>query len=757
MPILKLGVASGDALSVRRFVVSEAVSSLFSVTVWARSESPDIDLEGIVGQDASLEITAGTAHVAGLGTRTWKGLCTHVEQVHGVSPLVGQKAESTYFLRIAPKAWLLTQRRGYRIYQHLSIPDILDKLLGEWGIAPVWEIDRGKYPKLEFKVQYGESDYALMSRLLEEAGIAFTFPDAEGSNIVFSDKLEKNPKRKGSAIHYVEEPNQAAEKEFVTNVHLSHEVRPGAYTMRDYDFRRPAYPLFGEAPKAVAPEDRYEQYHYRPGAFLIEPGKGGGDTPVADDKGVARYDDTYGKGKADRSLLATRMGRRQVLFDTNCPDLAPGVIYNIGHHPHPDIGEKTDLLVTDLSLEGTPQDEWTVSGRAVFCDVVYRPAMKTPKPQISSVQSAVVVGPAGQEIHTDEFGRVRVQFPWDREGKLDDNSSCWIRVSQGWAGTGYGMIVIPRIGQEVLVGFLDGDPDQPIIVGRVFNQTQQVPYKLPDHKTRSAWKSNSSLGGGGFNEIMFEDLKHEELLWMQAQKNLRKLVKNDENITIGHDRRKFVTVNETEVTGVNRTEVVGMNRTEVTGLLHTAFIGGASLKLVKLDEIEQTDGNHLMLVGKDQDIVIKQIRRERVEKDSHLMVEGLRNEKVNGTFSVKVDKNHYEKIAKNHALEAGQQIHLKAGTALVIEAAKDLTLKGPGGFIRIDSGGVTIRGTMVRINSGGSAGSGAGSNPAEVEEAQVANVERPELPQRPNLFKASARDPNIPLPDVLDPSSIGKK
>ena len=173
--------------------------------------------------------------------------------------------------------------------------------------------------------------------------------------------------------------------------------------------------------------------------------------------------------------------------------------------------------------------------------------MKTPKPQVSSVQSAVVVGPSGQEIHVDEFGRVRVQFPWDREGNNDDFSSCWIRASQGWAGTGYGMIVIPRIGQEVLVGFLDGDPDQPIIVGRVFNQTQQVPYKLPDHKTRSAWKSNSSLGGNGFNEIMFEDLKQEELLWMQAQKNLRKLVKNDESITVGHDRRKFVKENESLV------------------------------------------------------------------------------------------------------------------------------------------------------------------------------------------------------------------
>lgn len=755
MPILQLTTASGSELSVRRFVVTEAVSSLFSITVWARCEMPDVDLETIVGQAASLHITHGIAHIAGMGTRTWSGVCHHVEQVHGVTPIPGQKAESTYLLRIAPKVWLLSQRKGNRIYQRLSIPDIVDKLLGEWGISPVWQIDRGKYPKLDFKVQYGESDFQFMSRLVEEAGIAFTFPDAEGSNIVFSDKLEKNPKRGGPALDYVEEPSESAEKEFVTNVHLSHEVRPGAYTIRDYDMRRPAYLLYGEAEKAKAPEDKYEHYHYRAGGFLIDDTKADGNTPVADDKAPARHDDAYGKERADRSLLAERMGKRQVLFDTNCPDIAPGVIFSIAHHPHPDIGEGTDLLVTDLSIEGSPQDEWVVSGRSVFTDMVFRPALKTQKPEISSVQSATVVGPPGQEIHVDEFGRVRVQFPWDREGKFDDNSSCWIRVSQGWAGTGYGMIVIPRIGQEVLVGFLNGDPDHPIIVGRVFNQLQQVPYKLPDHKTRSAWKSNSSMGGDGFNEIMFEDLKHQELLWMQAEKNLRKLVKNDENITVGHDRRKYVKNNETEVTGFNRFEVVGQNRTEVTGAVHTSFIGGEHLKLVMLDETEQTDGNHLMLVGKDQDIVVKQIRRERVEKDSHLMVEGIRNEKVNGNYSVKVDKNHYEKIAKNHALEAGKQIHLKAGTALVIEATQDLTIKGPGGFIRIDSSGVTIKGHLVRINSGGSAGSGEGSKPEEVLEAKEAKVEKPPLPPHPNLFKASIRDPNIPLDEFLDPTSLG--
>jgi type VI secretion system secreted protein VgrG len=185
MPILELTVASGQHLSVRRFTVEESVSSLFNVSIWVNAAEPDVDLEGIIGKESSLRVVSAVGLVTGLANRAWKGVCTHVEQVHGVSPIPGQMAESGYFLRIAPKAWLLTQRRGYRIYQHLSIPDILDKLLGEWAITPEWKIDRGNYPKLEYKVQYGESDYAFLSRLAEEAGFAFIFPDDGGSNITF--------------------------------------------------------------------------------------------------------------------------------------------------------------------------------------------------------------------------------------------------------------------------------------------------------------------------------------------------------------------------------------------------------------------------------------------------------------------------------------------------------------------------------------------------------------------------------------------
>ncbi|NUQ76783.1 MAG: type VI secretion system tip protein VgrG [Polyangiaceae bacterium] len=679
MPTLELSFACGEgSLSVRRFSVNEAVSSLFSVSVLARSESPSIDLEAIIGQPASLRVVSGWLFARLGGARLWTGIVSSIEQVQAVQPQPGAKELSTYALRIVPDLWMLTQRRNYRIFQHKNIPDIIDVLLGEWNVDKAWKVDRGKYPKLEYKVQYGESDFAFFSRLLEEAGIAYTFPDddAKGSKLTLSDELHSGDLRPGGPLHYVDNPNQESEKEFVSSVRLLHSVRPGAHTIRDYDFRKPSFELFGEAPKAKSPEDKYEQYHYEPGGFLVETGKGGG-TPVADDKGTARHDQAFGDDRATRLLAGARADRRLVSFDTNTIDLWPGQIFRIGRHPHAELGESQRLLVTEFAVEGTPEGQWSMSGQAVFADAPYRPQQRTSKPRVEGVQSATVVGPKGQEIHTDEFGRVRVQFVWDREGKHDDDSSCWIRVSQGWAGTGYGMIVLPRIGQEVMVGFLEGDPDQPVIVGRVYNAKQAVPYKLPEHKTRSTWKSDSSLGSDGFNEIMFEDLKGQELVYEQAQKNRRRLVKNDETITIGHDRQK----------------------------------------LVKNDEYDKTLGFLKIYVGKDQDVVVKQNRRERVEGDSHLRVYGKRNQRIEGKQSLTVNGDRHELVGKNHALAVGEELHVAAGTAIVIEAAEDLTIKGPGGFMRINQSGVYIRGKVVRINSGGSPGKGKGSSPDEPSEA----------------------------------------
>lgn len=668
MATIELSIALQDpSISVRHFSVHEAISELFAVSVLFRSRLPDIDLESVAGMDAALRIVAGTAHVQDLGARSWQGICCSVEQVQAEPTGL-----STYHLTIVPRLWLLTQRTGHRIYQHLSIPDIVDGLLGEWKIVPTWAIQRALYPKLEYRVQYGETDYVFLCRLLEEAGIAFTFPDEGGTGMVLSlsDNLQASTARR--PIPFVDNPNRSAQQELVTQVRLGRDVRPGAVTIRDHNFRNPAYPLFGKAPPAPAPEAAYEQYHYAPGAFLVE--STGGGTPFADDKGVYRHDERYGTDLSTRVLASMRADRRRLSFETSVFDLAPGKVFTIEQHPHPLLGPASRLLVSEQTIHGAHGEEWHVSANALFVVPTepYRPPRKTPKPRCLGAQCAVVVGPPGKEIHTDELGRVRVQFPWDREGTLDDNSSCWMRVSQGWAGSGYGMFMLPRVGQEVLVAFLDGDPDQPIVAGRVFNGAQQVPYKLPDLETVSTWKSSSTPGGAGYNEIKYDDKAGMELVYVQAQRDYHQLVKRD--------------------------------------------------------EVERTMRNKLSTVAGDEDSVVKGTRRHLVEMAEHTHVKLDSLQKVDGSLSLSVGMSQEEKVGMDHALDAGNAIHIKAGTTLVLEAGARLTVKGPGGFIDIHPAGIDIVGLLVKINSGGAAGVGSGSapaTPADAVEAQPKDTPSP--------------------------------
>ncbi len=327
---------------------------------------------------------------------------------------------------------------------------------------------------------------------------------------------------------------------------------------------------------------------------------------------------------------------------------------------------------------------------------------------------------------------MRVQFPWDREGQSDDDSSCWIRVSQGWAGTGFGMIAIPRVGQEVLVAFLDGDPDQPVVVGRVFNATNPVPYKLPDNKTRSTWKSDSSPDRGGFNEIIFEDLAGSELVYQQAQKNLRKLVKNDETITVVNDRTKLVGGDETDTTVGKRVEETDKNRIEEISGDRTTAVKKQLSTLVKGDEIERTEGSQLLRVGKDLHVIVKKTKRELVTGDVHLEVKGSFNESFGG-YSLSTGTQQ-EKVSRKNELETVLALHEKAGTVLVAEGTSSVTIKGPGGFITIGAGGIDIVGTLVMINVGGSPGSAPDAKPAGPEKPKEATVTPPDEPSPPTLI-----------------------
>lgn len=723
MATLTLQLGTGDALSVIRFGVQVRSSSCFVLELTVVSASPALDLGALAGTAATFHVNGGTLGNSGDwdGARaSWSGICNHAEQLEAEANGV-----STYLLRIVPNLWLLTQRRNYRVFQHLTIPEMVTELLKEWGINHAWELT-GKHAKLEYRVQYAESDYDLMSRLLEEAGITYFFRFEGETTLVLCDEPQDQAPRGAPPVAWREDENGVTGVgEFIANVRLSHEVRPGSVTLRDYDLRRPAFGLAGSARSGEKEEDPFEQYFYAPGGFLIDT-TGGGDTPAADDQSIARHDQPTGDKRAKRALEALRYDQAQVTYVTNVAALQPGVLFAIEGHPHSRLDSSNLLVVTEFKAEGTSEGNWVMRGAAVFAEHPTRPKALTAKPAASGVESATVVGPEGEEIYTDEFGRVRVQFPWDRKGKNNERSSCWLRVSQGWAGTGFGSMLIPRIGEEVLVSFLGGDPDQPIIVGRVFNATQPVPYELPQHKTRSTWKSQSSPGGGGFNEILFEDLAGRELVYIQAEKNLRQLVKNDETVTIGSDRQKLVKGNETETTRGNRTEATLSNRVELTMGNRLTTIQGDESKLVCGNEFEQTNGEHRVFIGRDAHSTIEGVQRVKIAKDSHLRVMGDHFEQVDDQISLTA-KSHHIHVGEDFALETGEDVHLKAASKIVIEA-DDITLKAPGGFIRIGATGIIISGARVRINSGGSPGKVKAATPQKPEDPKPVDLKQPELP-----------------------------
>jgi type VI secretion system secreted protein VgrG len=577
---------------VRQFSIRERMNAVFEVNVLVVSPFEDLNFGDIVGLDAtvSLENSVGI-------WRGYSGLIRRMEQVR-----IEQTGLTHYALTLVPYVWQLSQRRNYRIFEHLTTQDIITKLLDEWQIDYEWYLDRRDYPKHEYKVQYGETDLQFIERLLEEAGISYYFwddpsDDEISSHLQFDDTPQTSDVRYGDPIRYVDNPNEAqGGGEFVSEVTLMHDVRPGMATVRDFDFRRrPDAQLFGNADPAAAPENQLEHYVYDPNGFLFDTEKGDANTPVADDKSKARHLDLEGDNEAEIILEQLRVGKRHVTYRSSCHDLSPGVRFQM-IHPRDDLGLE-DLVAIESHIFGKHDGEWVLRGHAVFADDVYRPAPRTKKPKVDGVQTAIVVGPKGEEIYTDEFGRVRVRFIWDREGDFDDNRTCWLRVAQDWAGGAFGGQRIPRIDQEVIVNFLEGDPDNPVIVGRLYNNTTKVPYPLPKHKVVSTNKSNSSPHGGGFNEIMFDDSAGKEVVYLQAEKDLWKVVKNDEVETTGNDRQIQI--------AQNQNTTIGNIDGSAAGTRHQVSVGSSCI--LKQDElIEITVGDaSVTLDGPDITIVAK--------------------------------------------------------------------------------------------------------------------------------------------------------
>jgi type VI secretion system secreted protein VgrG len=569
---LQVTVASRDVFDVREFNVHQAMSSLFMLTVTAMSTNADVDFEAVIGQEASFTLHGRSVDGA---PRTWTGICNEMHQLRSE-----EKGLTAYHITIVPKMWLASQRRNHRIFQGKSELDIALQLLGEWGVETEKKIE-GNYKTRKYRVQYGETDYVFLARMLEEAGISFYFAEKDKKTVcVLSDAPNRNEER-AKPIAFRDEPS-AADKEHVTEVRLSRHVRPGKMTLRDHDYRRPADFSLGASACSGGVEETLECFHFVPGAFVFETQKGE-PTPVADDRGMHRADEAEGAKLAEKRLHASRGDASVMSFQTNVIDLCPGIVMSVLDHPHRDLGDGKRLLVLESQIFGRANEDIGHYCEVRSADQPYAPPLRQKKPKAEGVESATVVGPAGEEIHTDEFGRVRVQFHWDREGNRDESSSCWIHVSQPWGGSGFGGSNLPRIGQEVIVDFLGGDPDRPIITGRVYTNLQKTPYKLPENKTQSGWKSNSSPSNGGYNELMFEDKAGSELLRMRAEKDMTERVNNDKSLSVGRDRSAEILNNDEERVTANQVQSVGGNQLSRVFQNLLSVVGG--------DRVMKTIGN----------------------------------------------------------------------------------------------------------------------------------------------------------------------
>lgn len=581
---LSVEIDSSDTFDVREFTVEDGLQTLFAVDLVAVCANPAVDFEQTVGRGATFRIQGGIGVSGGTEAPIWSGVVSEIHQLRAEDTGL-----STYHLTIVPRLWLLTQRMNCRVFQQSSDLDVALLILREWGIKPIVETSRS-YKTRKYRVQYQETDYAFLCRLVEAAGVTFYFRRSEeGSTLVLSDSPERGPERATPLEHV----NQAmgGGTLFATAFQASRAIRSGRVTLADHDHRMPNVPLLAEAQaNPTSLEAQLEQFVYTPGAFRYG-SKGSKDTPFADDRGRTRTDPDEAKRLAEQTACALVARTRRFSFEANALDLAPGLLLTVSNQS---IAEREGkLLLTRTSISGTSQTEPLVSCGAVSASTPFRPEAVTPAPSIFGIECATVVGPAGETIHCDEFGRVRVQFHWDRYGKMDEQSSCWVPVNQPWAGDALGSLQLPRIGQEVIVSFLGGNPEEPVIVGRLFTNLLRPPFPMPQNKTQSGFKSASVPATGGYNELMFEDAAGRELLRMRAERDMNTRVNNNQDLSVGLHRTAAIEGNDKEkVTGNQNHDVLGQLASSIGGQMLSS-VGGDQLMGVLGSLVSSAGGERL--------------------------------------------------------------------------------------------------------------------------------------------------------------------
>ena len=647
-----------DVLLFHSMNAREEMNRLFEYHVDLLSAKDDINLDEILGKNVTIKLALPQEE-----TRFLNGYVTRFAQ----GGTLGRFRR--YHATVRPWLWFLTRTTDCRIFQEQTVPDILKAVFADHGAAEFKFELTSTYRKRTYCVQYRETDLNFISRLMEEEGIGWYFRHTEGHNtLVLTDSTSMHAAVPGyETLSFISDLEQVRpELEHIRGWDFSREIQPGVYVHDDYDLERPSVELrtSRSLPRNYTPSD-YEVFDY-PGLYQ-QKADGEHYAAVRIDELGSQFELAQGK--------------------TNARGLAVGFLLKLEEHPRTDqnreylvVSAACDLLFENYeSLPDPRPTNYSCAFVAMPASQQFRPRRRTRKPFVQGPQTAFVVGPAGEEIFTDELGRVRVQFHWDRRGRNDQHSSCWIRVSQYWAGKGWGSIHIPRIGHEVIVDFLEGDPDQPIVVGRVYNGTNVPPYSLPDNKTQSGVKSRSSLQGtpDNFNEIRFEDKKGEEEINVHAERNLSTSVEADESRSVGHDRS--TTIDHDDVLTVKHDRKIIVKEGNET---HVIEKGQRSTNVKLLDKLDAKDIEH--------------------HATGHVHVIG------DGYVSVVSGQNGMQVYPGFVAVGTDQMANSTKydGGGILVHGVPKVTIEAGGSKIEIDGSGIKISssapvevtGSMIKLN-----------------------------------------------------------
>ena len=659
-----------DVLLFHRMRATEELSRPGEYHLDLLSLEKNIALDEILGQCVTVKLALPDE-----STRYFSGYVTRFAQGGTHGRFIRYSAVVRSWL------WFLTRTADCRIFQDMTVPDIVKQVFADHPTADFKFELTGTYRKWNYCVQYRETDFNFISRLLEEEGIYYYIKHTGGhGTVVLTDSSTKHSLFDGYETLSFIAPGQQVrpELEHISTWDVSRAIQASVYVHDDYDFERPSVNL--RTRKAVSrsfPSGDYEMFDY-PGHYLQK--------PDGEQYAAVRLEELCAQFETAHAV-------------TNARGVAVGSLFTLEAHPRDDQNREHLVVAASYEMDCSEYEAGPGSTGAQYrCHFVamasrqqFRPRRTTPKPFVQGPQTAVVVGPAGEEIFTDEFGRVKVQFHWDRYGKENEHSSCWTRVSHPWAGKGWGAIHIPRIGQEVVVDFLEGDPDQPIVTGRVYNAEQMPPYDLPAHKTRSGVKSRSSLDGSpeNFNEIRFEDEKGKEQLFIHAEKNQDIEVEADETHSVGGNRAKTVGNNETVKIGVDRTEEVGGNE--------TIAIAGDRITMVSGNETISIERDRSEVVTGKESIEIYGSRGVFVSGGEHLEVDGDRDVAVNGRETLFVESDQTLKVAGHQERSVGGRVADRIGASLEQTVGGDVLVTTASKFSVSAAGGVKFTTTTFVV------------------------------------------------------------